>query len=204
MNVQSFSQHSQDTWVLSKLGILDNGYFVDVGAHEGIWISNSYMMELLGWDGICIEAHPKTFQQLRKNRKCICLNYCIDYCNHDVEYRIGTSNDSGCGIIDVDTDCGTIPNRIETTGIEHITIKTKTLDDVLKENNAPKIIDYLSVDVEGAEHRVMASINLNEYKFKTITIERPKIELVNRLLAHNYIIDCYGPDDIHFMNKDFL
>ena len=51
-----------------------NGFFVDIGAHDGISINNTKLLEDLGWDGICIEPHPKVFQRLLLNRNCKKVN----------------------------------------------------------------------------------------------------------------------------------
>lgn len=40
---------------------------VDIGAHDGIWQSNSHLFLQHGWRGLLVEPHPKTFQRLRRN-----------------------------------------------------------------------------------------------------------------------------------------
>ena len=40
---------------------------LDLGAHDGIWQSNSHLFLQLGWKAILVEPHPKTFQQLQRN-----------------------------------------------------------------------------------------------------------------------------------------
>lgn len=42
---------------------------------------------------------------------------------------------------------------------------------ILKEQNAPKNIDYLSVDIDELSYEALIKLPFNEYKFKTITIE---------------------------------
>src|SRR6266849_2588341 len=52
-----------------------DGVFVDVGAYDGIALSNTYYFEKeLGWSGICIEPNPLAFESLSQNRKCVSLN----------------------------------------------------------------------------------------------------------------------------------
>jgi hypothetical protein len=60
--------------LLDIFGHKTKGFFVDVGAHDGISINNTKMLESLGWEGICIEPHPKVFQRLIQNRKCKSVN----------------------------------------------------------------------------------------------------------------------------------
>lgn len=54
-----------------------NGFYIDIGAYDGINLSNTYIFEKLGWDGFCVEASPKTFEALKKNRKCDLYNYAV-------------------------------------------------------------------------------------------------------------------------------
>lgn len=62
-----YSQAGQDVWVLQQI---PKGFFVDVGAHDGVESSNTYALEKLGWQGLCIEPNPESYQRLINNRKC--------------------------------------------------------------------------------------------------------------------------------------
>ena len=53
-------------------------------------------------------------------------------------------------------------------------------------SQAPKIIDYLSLDVEGAESMVFQNFDWDLYKFKFLTIERPKDDLKYLLNENGY------------------
>lgn len=73
------------------------------------------------------------------------------------------------------------------------------IDEVIRiENKAPSEIDCLSIDVEGAEQRVLGDFNFKKYRFKCMTIERPT-ELLRAIFKENgYILiknipglDCF-------------
>src|SRR5205809_1665087 len=74
-----FSQYRQDEFIDKVvLNKKRNGFFVDIGAHDGINFSNSNFFEVnRAFKGLCIEPNPKVFSQLKKNRKCDVLNVCI-------------------------------------------------------------------------------------------------------------------------------
>ena len=74
-------------------------------------------------------------------------------------------------------------NYIEKAKQQTYKVKTKTLTDILKENNAPKFIEYLSIDVEGSEPNVLRGIDFSEYTFCYISIE------FNHSLCMKNIID---------------
>ena len=58
---------------------------------------------------------------------------------------------------------------------------SRSLVSILEEVNAPKIIDYFSLDIEGAEEIVLKNFPFEKYKFLALTIERPS-PLINQLL----------------------
>ena len=73
-----YSQFGQDQFVHKTFfQEKTKGYFVDIGAHDGVTFSNSKFFEELGWEGICIEPNPKVFPILENNRKCKCIKKAI-------------------------------------------------------------------------------------------------------------------------------
>lgn len=72
-----YSQAGQDKWVLDKIA---KGFFVDVGAHDGIESSNTFALEQAGWEGLCIE--PSSFyDKLTENRNCLTSKVAAHYYN---------------------------------------------------------------------------------------------------------------------------
>lgn len=50
-------QIGQDEVVLDILGGKRGGYFLDLAAHDALYLSNSYGLEAMyGWGGLCIEV----------------------------------------------------------------------------------------------------------------------------------------------------
>lgn len=63
---------------------------------------------------------------------------------------------------------------------------TVSFASLLREYNAPKMIDYLSLDVEGAEYLVMQHFPFDQYTIRILTVERPSNELKALLNQHGY------------------
>ena len=72
-----YSQYGQDSYALQLLQNPATGTFLDIGANDGVSLSNSLHFEELGWQGICVEPHPVIFQDLQEKRKCNLVNACI-------------------------------------------------------------------------------------------------------------------------------
>jgi len=53
----------------------------------------------------------------------------------------------------------------------YYSVDTVSLTDLLKEKGAPKLIDYLSIDVEGAEYEILRAHDWEAFKFQVITVE---------------------------------
>lgn len=177
----SASQTGQDLWVYGEaFNEMRNGFFLDVGAHDGLSISNTVILERrFGWKGICIEANPETYAALVKNRKCRCVNVCLDAVEGEVDFEL---NDVFGGIVRHQKN-----EQGENLGKSSIArLSTRPLTAVLEECGAPREIDYLSIDVEGAEERVFSGLDLEKYRFKVITIERPTEATQNLLISAGY------------------
>ena len=75
------------------------------------------------------------------------------------------------------------------------------MNDLIIKSNAPNKIDFLSLDVEGAEIEVLNGIDYNNYIFKYMLIESRNFETINNFLKiknykfleklsdHDYLFD---------------
>lgn len=145
-----YSQSDQDKWVCEFLNFKKNGFYLDIGAYDGVQTSNTFVLEKeLGWSGICIEANSRAFESLSLNRNSTNLKLAL------LDYS---------GFCWFDGDCVSSKNSGEKT-------KCDTLNNVLEENLAPKVIDYLSIDVEGSEFDILKDFNFDKWQINLITLE---------------------------------
>lgn len=192
---ESYSQEGQDTRALNYFNGKKEGYFVDIGANEGIIISNTYLFEKkMSWKGICSEPLPKAFELLQKNRNVICDN-------NAVYSKSNLKMDFSCDrwLSGISTDIN--PQNIKTLKKPRITVNTITFQDLLTKYNAPKIIHYLSLDTEGSEYKILKSVDFKKYKFLYICVEHnynmnKRKNISNLLTNNNYIYKgSYKQDD---------
>ena len=74
----SYSHTQEDMAVVDIFGTNYHGYFLDIGATDGEWLSNTLALEeQFGWTGICVEADEGYFGNLKSRRKCNCFNYAV-------------------------------------------------------------------------------------------------------------------------------
>jgi hypothetical protein len=176
-----FSQHGQDVAVQQVLNFKQGGFFVDLAANDAVWASNTFTLESnFNWKGICIEANPFYWYRL-SFRNCHVVGAIAGGKNmEDVEVVLGQQKASGPfgGIVGSDFD-----NNKNKQSEHRFTVKLQT---ILQKWGAPKVIDYMSLDVEGAETFIMKDFSWSEYTFLCLTIERPSDELQGILAANGY------------------
>jgi FkbM family methyltransferase len=171
----SYSQLGQDLEVLKTLNNKRNGYFIEIGANDGIQLSNTYLLETMyDWTGICIEPIPDVYNSLVKNRpKSLHCNRAIfSESNKIIKFDIANKYNLLSGISEY-IDCHTKTVNKNKTQIEVLTL---TFNDLLIQYNAPAYIDYLSLDTEGSELEILKSVDLNKYTFGLIDVEHNYIE----------------------------
>jgi len=186
LKLLSTSQLEQDLWVLKQTKYKTHGFFVEFGATDGVLLSNSYLLEKeFGWSGICAEPNPNFFDELKKNRSCTVSSACIaDISGEKAEFIL--ANEYG-GISEF-AKKGQHKDKVlayeeQSNSLELTTI---SLHDFLLENNAPKEIDYISIDTEGSEYSILSTFPFEEWIIRYMTIEHnfePQRELIYSLLS---------------------
>jgi len=176
---QQHSQAGQDWLVSAVLGCNRSGYFVELAANDALVISNTLMLERdFGWNGLCIEANPRYFEGFRARNATLIGAAVGSPTNSDVTFQM---NQALGGIVGENMD-----NEQVTAPHKAVHYKTIAFGDLLDRFKAPAVIDYLSLDVEGAESLVMQDFPWQKYTFRFMTIERPKPDLVAALQQHGY------------------
>lgn len=208
MKTTYFSQYNQDKF-LNEVIFLNkkDGFFIDIGAHDGVTISNSLFFEKFNnWEGICVEPNPVVFNKLISNRKSINLDVCIGNENKKVKFtQIEGYSEMLSGITEKydDRHIQRINNTILIKGGKKTEIEVEmiTLDSVDGIKN--KKIDFISIDTEGNEYDIIKSINFNLFEIKSLVIENNyknnKIKEYLRSFGFEliYKLDC---DEV-FLNK---
>ena len=196
----SYSQIGQDIWVYKDVfKEKRNGFFVEIGSADGITLSNTFLLESkFNWKGVCIEANPHYFTLLNKFRKVECVNACIDEVNGEVVFH---SNGLESGII-FNESAESFKNTDNTNIFK---IQSYSLSSVFEKYNLPSIVDYLSIDIEGAEWIALKNFPFEKYRFNCITIERPNKDVRELLHKNGYIIvKEFEELDVYYIHVDFM
>ena len=188
----------------------DNGFFVELGANDGVSQSNSLYFEMKrNWRGVLVEPSPHNFllcKEQRSTENSIFCNACVsfDYKDKyvDIKYAnlMSISENLELDLDDKDAHIKSGEKFLSVNeGVFSFGAVAETLTSLLKKSNAPKEIDFLSLDVEGAELEVLKGIDFEEFSFKFMLIEvRDLKRMENFLNQHGYILEK------QFSSHDYL
>ena len=188
-----------------------NGVFVDIGAHDGITLSNTYFFEKsMGWTGICVEPIPEVYNRLKKNRSCVCVQGCIFDNRDSVPFlKISGWAEMLSGIMENydPQHLKRIQWEIDLNGgqSEIINVKCYDLTDLLIDHHMHHI-DYLSIDTEGGELGILQSIDFSRIDIDVIEVENnyhDPFQAFLEPLGYRKICEL-GPDDIYQKIKDIF
>lgn len=170
------SQLGQDKFIDEYFQQQTNLVFLDVGAHDGITLSNTYFLEKHRlWSGLCIEPQPSEFEKLRDNRNCICLNTAVSIYDGEIDFTYvdGYANMlSGISQNYNQAHKDRIVREVNEHGgsINTIKVPAKRLQSILDQYLLYNI-DFCSIDTEGSEFDIVQSIDFEKTKIKIFIIE---------------------------------
>jgi FkbM family methyltransferase len=201
-----YSQYGQDLACYDLLQQKKGGFFMDIGANDGITFSNSFLFEEKGWKGVCVEPHPIVFQTLNEKRSCHCLNACISEQDGIVDFLAveGPAHMlSGIESFLSEDHLRRINQEISEKGgeLRRIQIEAITPESLLKRYEID-VIDFLSVDTEGCELPILRSLlrSKSTPRPKVISVENGsrKPETFKYLTSIEYQLSkCVGCDEVY-------
>lgn len=178
------SQKAQDKTIFHLFGNKTGGYFVDLASNDAFKLSNTWTLEQQqGWNGLCIEANPE-YMGGYVHRNCTYIQAAVGPVDNE-QVLFSFRNVHG-GVVGSDFD----NHEVNSTELTSQSLSTVSLETLFKDFAVPSVIDYLSLDIEGAEAWAFETFPWEKYIFLTITVERPKPVLQEMLKLHKYIYFC--------------
>jgi FkbM family methyltransferase len=166
-----YSQDGEELLIRSFGGYKKNykGFYIDIGAYHPLIYSNTQWFYEKGWKGINIDAMPDSMRIFNKIRK------------RDINLEIGISDESGepeyysFKYADDMNSFNSVlsKERINNGEIKEIVkIKVFPINEVLKKY-LPKQqkIDFITIDVEGYEMKILRTLDFKKYAPKFFLIE---------------------------------
>lgn len=174
-------QLKQDVFVLLQTKFKRGGFFVEFGATNGIDLSNTYLLETaFGWTGILAEPARVWHADLARNRTAAIEHDCV-WTSTGAKLDFNMTNDGEFSTIDAFSEAD-LHASTRKTG-EKYQVTTVSLTDMLERHNAPRHIDYLSIDTEGSEFEILNAFDFDLRRIDIITCEHNYTETGDRIHA---------------------
>jgi Methyltransferase FkbM domain len=209
------SHQGQDQWVIERvLPGKRGGWFIDSGAGpDGIRGSNSYALESeFGWTGLLVEPHPDCYKRIRLNRSAIVEQCCLTDSFGEVDFVLNAHPElssitehlsepnfvaAGYG----STGYKIVPGLPPPRALEKVRMPTAPLWELLRRHKFPPVIEYMSLDIEGAEWVALKDFPFDEFRILCMTIERggkSYDKLRAKLRREGYrLVRVSDPDDFY-------
>lgn len=187
------AQFGEDRILAESYSGKTSGYFVEVGANDGVENSNTFYFEQLGWTGLLIEADPDLARVCEDARPgSVIVNCAVVPPNSPAIVTFEISEDIKA-LSSLSLDENALKNIEHYTGdrkIRRVSVPGKTLDAILEEQDGSQI-DFMTIDVEGHEWGVLQGFTLSRWQPKVVLIERnqllPDKRIMRYMHRNNYV-----------------
>lgn len=200
----SYSGEGEDCVTARIFSGKKDGFYVDVGCFHPVIVSNTLHLYRSGWRGINIDADQYKIDIFEKSRPRD-TNICVAISDTEGEaeffFQSGESYGSMSGLVQSEAE-----RRAKVLGRTLLsrTVRTKPLAAILESEGVTKI-DYLSIDVEGAEEAVLSTVRFDSVEIDLIAVEiHGDFETVFRspvhsmLSGHGYEIVAWTPPTVFY------
>jgi len=172
----------QETCQIPELGFLlekffgqrDVGTFVEIGAHDGIYVSNTWGLAERGWQGWMVEPVSELAAKCRSNHE---VHEGVKVFEQAIgsigttELTLFVANALTTANSDLFREYASVPWAKDSLSLEKITVPSTTLDAFLHNSAVPTDFDLLVVDVEGFETEVFSGLQVGLWRPKMMIVE---------------------------------
>jgi len=174
------------------------GFFVELGAYDGVHYSNTYGLAFRGWPGMYIEADRALYHKCLSNHIMhdgVIVEYACVGTGKEVDfYEAGEYSSASKQFID------SAPKTWVAKFAPPVKTKTVLLDYLLEKHNVQRV-DLLSVDTEGTEIDVLNGFSIKKWKPRLVIVEaheqHPRAELRVNAPEINRYFDIAGYKKIY-------
>jgi len=184
---KSYAMDNEDTAVLNYFKEKKNGFYVDVGCYHPIHRNNTYLLHKKNWHGINIDTSQfsiELFNFMRPND----LNYNSAISNKNEVIKLFYQKE----LSQLSTTERDQAETVFQGSIKEKKVQAFTLDEILNRDKYKNSkIDFLDIDVEGADLKVLEGLSFDKFKPELVCVEIhdkeiKKSAIFNFLIKKNY------------------
>ncbi|HXH92529.1 MAG TPA: FkbM family methyltransferase [Thermoanaerobaculia bacterium] len=199
------SQNGEDVVLWDLFERRREGFYVDVGGYDGVGFSNTYFFEAIGWSGIVIEAVPELYKRCAASRPhSTVVHAACGAASGSVAFTVADGPRGVATLSSMTPDHTRIAK--EGGSVRTVEVPLRTLDDILAGITEP--IDFVSIDVEGAELEVLRGFDLERFRPRLLVIEDNSAgadrSVANWLAERGYLATQQLEQNIFYTRRDEL
>ena len=175
LSKKSYSQFGEDL-IIDKFFGSFIGRYVDIGCFHPIKYNNTALLHKKGWSGYNIDLNPISIDLFNVSRK---KDQNIIACLSDTKDEVTVYIDNQFSALNSMSPENS--KNFKFKNIKKIKVNTQLFSEVVKEN-----FDFLNIDCEGNDYKILKTINLKKYTPEIINIE---VSEENKLDIYNYMHD---------------
>lgn len=169
------------------------GFFVELGAYDGVTQNNTYWLEQHGWRGLLIEPIPEAWEACVRNRprakvvRCACVSPSHTQPEVEMTYSGLMSIVRGARQSDAaDEEWVRRGEEVQQLTRYSFRAPARTLGSVLAEHGVRRI-DLLSLDAEGFERQILEGLDFRTHRPENLLVEESDTSDIAAFLAeHRY------------------
>ncbi|MGA3257770.1 MAG: FkbM family methyltransferase [Bryobacteraceae bacterium] len=159
-----YSQFGEDRVLAQIYARTDSGTCLEVGANDGVNLSNTYHFEQSGWQCILVEPNSDCCTKIRKVRQATLFECAASEQEGSAVLHVGSGSDDVYSSLQAEQLTGNLGRY------KPVVVPTRTLDAILQEAGVASL-DFVTIDVEGHESQTLRGFTLDRWKPQLVLLE---------------------------------
>ena len=203
---ERYSQWGEDRYITQYFENKEKGIYLDIGCFNPFMYSNTCLLHKKGWTGINIDINPTSidlFNIARPND----FNICATINNEKKLFEV-YFDDPFSPLNTLDSKFYKNLGKFFSNNKKNKMVESISIDEVINLSGIKKNIDFINIDVEGSDYKILTEININKLKPKLISIETHNVDgsesenlhkIYNYLIKNNFdILKRVGPTTLYY------
>jgi len=169
-----YSQWGEDEFIIEYFKGKQKGIYLDIGCFNPFMYSNTCLLHQKGWRGINIDINPTSidlFNIARPND----FNICTTVNNEKKLFEVYL-DDPFSPLNTLDSKFYKNLDKSFSTNKKNISVESKSIDEIISLSDIKTDIDFINIDVEGSDYKILTQIDIQKLKPKLISIETHNVD----------------------------
>ncbi len=169
-----YSQWGEDLFINKFFKNKRDGIYLDIGCFHPVMYSNTCLLHRKGWRGINIDINPTSidlFNIVRPNDTNLCTTI-----NETKEIFEVYYDDPFSPVNTLDKQFYDKLENKSNKDTKKLRVESKSMKEILDISKIDENIDFINLDVEGMDYKILRNIDLNQLKPKLISVETHNVD----------------------------